>query len=134
MYILRGKLEWFRFEILTERTLLDREGLLDTSCRKELSARAQQEARTTVTQVKTLEATYIHSRPAVDMDGLKAEIAWFGQNCRERGDKYVEEYSKLAIYLLTENGYASLSLQEKADIVKSFGFCKSLIYVGIKKQ
>jgi hypothetical protein len=134
MYILRGKLEWFRFEILTERTLLDREGLLDTSCRKELSARAQQEARTTVTQVKTLEATYIHSRPAVDMDGLKAEIAWFGQNCRERGDKYVEEYSKLAIYLLTENGYAPLSLQEKADIVKSFGFCKSLIYVGIKKQ
>jgi hypothetical protein len=47
------------------------------------------------------------------MDELKAERAWFGQNCREKGDKYVEEYCKLANYLLTEGGYAPISLQEK---------------------
>jgi len=125
VHILRGKLELFRFEILTERAFLVREGLLDTTYREELSARAQQEAKTTVTQVNTLEATYIHNLPATDMEELKAERAWFSQNCRGRGDKYVEEYCKLEKYLLIEGGYAPLSLQEKADIVKAFGFCKS---------
>jgi hypothetical protein len=32
-------------------------------------------------------------------------------------------------HLLTESGYALLTLQEKADIVKAFGFCKSLSYL-----
>jgi hypothetical protein len=127
VYILRGKLELFRFEILTERALLARDGLLDTSRREELSTKAWQEANATVTRLKKLESTYIRSRPAVDMDGLKSERAWFGQHCRERGDKYVEEYSKLAKHLLTESGYVPLSLQEREDIVKAFGFCESPI-------
>ena len=125
VHILRGKLELFRFEFLTERTLLAQEGLLDATYREELSARAQQEAKITATHMKTLEATYIHTLPATDMDELKAERAWFRQTCRGRGDKYVEEYCKLAKHLLIESGYAPLSLQEKADIVKAFGFCKS---------
>ena len=128
VYVLRGRLELFRFEILIERALLSREGLLDTNRRKKLSKKAQQEANTTANQVNTLQATYIRNRPATDMEDLKAERAWFSQNCRERVDKYVEEYNKLANYLLTESGYAPLSLQEKADIVKAFGFCKSPIY------
>ena len=60
------------------------------------------------------------------MDDLKAERAWFVQNCRDRGGKYVEEYGKLATHLLTESGYQPLSLQEREDIVKAFGFCKSV--------
>ena len=127
VYILRGKLELFRFEILAERSSLAREGLLDIPRRKELSSRAQQEAEITGSQVKVLESTYIRNRPAADMDELKAEREWFGQNCRERGEKYVEEYSKLANYLITESGYAPLSLQERRDIVKAFGFCECLI-------
>jgi hypothetical protein len=126
MYILRGKLELFRFEILTERTLLARDGQLDDARKKTLSSKARQEAKVTAVQMGTLEVTYIRSRPAVDMDDLKAERAWFAQNCRERGNKYVKEYSKLAVHLLTESGYVPLSLQERADIVKAFGFCKSL--------
>jgi hypothetical protein len=62
VYILRGKLELFHFDILTERTLLNRKRLLDTTDRKELSAKAQQEARTTATQLTTLERD-IHSQP-----------------------------------------------------------------------
>jgi hypothetical protein len=127
VYILRGRLELFRFEILTERALLIRERLLDTTRRKELSAKAQKEAIVTATRVRTLETTYIHNRPVEDMEELKAERAWFGQNCREKGDKYVEEYNKLANYILTESIYEPVSLQEKADIVKAFGFGKSLI-------
>jgi hypothetical protein len=134
--ILRGKLELFRFEILTERTLLAREGLFNGVRRKELSSKAQQEANATAAQVKTLEVTYLRSRPASNMAELKAERAWFAQNCRERGDKYVAEYSALATHLLTETGYEPLSLQEKEDIVKAFGFCKSLIttVLGSKRQ
>jgi hypothetical protein len=126
MYILRGKLELFRFEILTERTLLARNGDLDEDRRKMLSSKAEREAKATVAQMKTLEARYIRSRPSVDMGDLKAERTWFAQNCRERGDNYVEEYKKLAEHLLTEKGYVPLSLQERADIIKAFGFCKSL--------
>jgi len=125
MYILRGDLELFRFEILTERTSLVRDGILDDTHRKILSNRAQQKANATAALMKTLEMTYIRSRPAENTGDLIAERAWFAQNCRERGDKYVEEYRRLAAYLLTESGYAPLSLQEKADIIKAFGFCKS---------
>jgi hypothetical protein len=128
MYILRGKLELFRFEILNEHKLMARDGRLDDASRKALSSRARQEAKATAAQIKALEATYIRSRPAEDMDDLKAERAWFAENCRERGDKYVEEYDKLAEHLLTESGYAPLSLQERADIVKAFGFCKFIFH------
>ena len=128
VHILRGKLELFRFQILTERTLLNRKRLLDTTHRQELSANAQQEAKKTATQLSILEKTYIYDRRVADMDELKAERVWFSQNCREKSDKYLEEYNKLANYLLTEGGYAPVSLQEKADVVKAFGLCKSLIY------
>jgi hypothetical protein len=125
MYILRGDLELFRFEILTERTSLARDGVLDDTHKTMLSNRAQQKANATAALVKTLETTYVRSRPAENTGDLIAERTWFAQNCRERGDKYAEEYRKLATYLLTESGYAPLSLQEKADIIKAFGFCKS---------
>lgn len=125
MYMLRGDLESFRFHILTERTSLAQDGVLDDTHRRKLSNRAQQKANATIALMKTLETTYIRSRPYENTDDLIAERAWFAQNCRERGGKYVDEYSKLATYLLTESGYAPLSLQEKADIIKAFGFCKS---------
>ena len=127
VYMLRGKFELFRFEILTERASLARDGLLDYRRRVELSMKASQEAMTTVDRLKKLELTYIRSRTAINMVELNAERAWFSQHCRERGYKYVEEYSKLTKHLRTGSGYVPLSLQEKEDIVKAFGFCKSLI-------
>ena len=126
LYILRGNLELFRFEILNERSSMALDGVLDGARKKTLSSRAKQKADATVFQLRALGEAYIRSRPAANMEDLKAERTWFAQNCRERGDKYVEEYNKLATHLLTESGYAPLSLQEQADIVKAFGFCKSL--------
>ncbi|KAH9959727.1 hypothetical protein BJV74DRAFT_872502 [Russula compacta] len=122
VYVIRGKLELFRFEILTERTLSVRDSLLDNTSREQLSAKARQEAVVTAARVRLLEATYMHSRPAADMGELKAERAWFNRNCHERGGKCMEEYNRLAKHLLTESGYE--------DIVKSFGFCKWLIEDG----
>jgi len=131
VYILRGKLELFRFEILNERSSMARDEVLDDARKKTLSNRAKQKAEATFSRLRALEETYIRRRPAAYMDSedLKAERAWFVQNCRERGNKYLEEYNKLAIHLLTEDGYAPSILQEEADIVKAFGFCKSLCYL-----
>ncbi|KAI9445908.1 hypothetical protein H4582DRAFT_515600 [Lactarius indigo] len=122
--ILRGKLELFRFEILAERTLLSRQGLLNNDRRNQLSAKAQLEADTVSREMKRLEITYIRSRPVADTAGLRSERVWFTQNCGEKGDKFVKEYNALATHLRTESGYEPLSLKEKEDIVKAFGFCK----------
>jgi hypothetical protein len=126
MYILRGNLELFRFEILTERTLLARDGVLDDAHRETLSSRAQRKAKATIAQMKALEAIFLHNGDAVDIDYMVAERAWFIQNCRGSGDKYVEEYDKLAKYLLTESDYEPLYLQDKIEILKDLGFRKSL--------
>ena len=126
VYILQGKLELFRFEILSERALLARGGFMDDTQKKTLSSRAQQKAKATVAQMKALEAIYLHDGHAADIDDMIAERAWFVQNCRRRGDKYVEEYDKLATHLLTESDYEPLHLQDKVEIVKDLGSRKSL--------
>ncbi|KAH9048669.1 hypothetical protein EDB83DRAFT_2317412 [Lactarius deliciosus] len=120
--ILRGKLELFRFEILAQRTLLSRQGLLNYGHRNQLSTKAQLEADTASLEMKRLEMTYIRSRPIADTAGLRSERVWFAQNCGEKGDKFVKEYNALATHLRTERGYEPLSLKEKEDIVKAFGF------------
>ena len=103
--ILRGKLELFRFEILAERTLLSREGLLNNDRRNELSTKAQLEANTARLEMKRLETTYIRSRPVANTAEIRSERVWFTQNCHEKGDKFVKEYEALATHLLTEGGY-----------------------------
>jgi hypothetical protein len=123
--ILRGKLELFRFEILAERTLLSRQGLLNSERRAELSAKTRQEAESVKLEMKRLQTTYTRSRPGIsNIDDLKLERKWFLENCQEKGDKFVKEYEALATHLRTERGYEPLSLKEREDIVKSFGFCK----------
>ncbi|KAI9451304.1 hypothetical protein BJY52DRAFT_119999 [Lactarius psammicola] len=123
--ILRGKLELFRFEILAERTLASRQGLLNSDRRNELSTMAQVEANTAGLEMKRLEMTYLRSRPTTNIVELRSERVWFTQNCREKGEKFVKEYNALATHLSTERGYEPLSLKEKEDIVKSFGFAHS---------
>ncbi|KAI9445912.1 hypothetical protein H4582DRAFT_1804013 [Lactarius indigo] len=120
--ILRGKLELFRFEILAERTLLSRQGLINNDRRNELSTKTQLEADTVKREMKGLETTYIRSRPVTNTDEIKSEREWFTKNCGEKGDKFLKEYEALATYLRTEGGYQPLSLKEKQDIVKSFEF------------
>ncbi|KAI9445891.1 hypothetical protein H4582DRAFT_1843114 [Lactarius indigo] len=122
VYILRGKLELFRFEILAERALLSRQGLLNNDRRRELSTKAQVETNTASFEMKRLETRYLRSRPVTDTTQLNSEKAWFTQNCCEKGDKIVEEYGALTTHLRTGRGYEPLSLKEKEDIVKAFSF------------
>ncbi|KAH8998233.1 hypothetical protein EDB86DRAFT_3234341 [Lactarius hatsudake] len=120
--ILRGKLELFRFEILAERTLLSRQGLLDNDRRNELTAKALSESKAANREMKRIETTYTRSRPVANTAELRSEREWFTQNCGEKGDKFVKEYNALATHIRTERGYEPLSLKEREDIVKSFGF------------
>ena len=122
--ILRGKLELFRFEILAERTLLARQGALNDERRVELSAKTEREARSTIEEMKVLQRIYIRSRPVSDTAQLRSERDWFVTNCQEKGNKFVKEYEALATHLRTDRGYEPLSLKEREDIVKAFGFCK----------
>ena len=133
MYILRGKLELFRFEILAEHTILSRQGfqVFNEDRRNELSAKAQLEANTASLEMKGLETTYMRSRPVATTDEIRSESVWFTENCREKGDKFLKEYDALATHLLkaTEIAYEPLSLKEKQDIIKALGFCESSILI-----
>jgi len=120
--ILRGKLELFRFEILAERTVLARQGHLNNDRRAALSAKTKQKANSASLEIKRLQTTYIRSRPVANTAELRSERDWFKDNCAEKGEKFVKEYEALATHLLTERGYEPLSLKERADIVKAFGF------------
>ncbi|KAH9048647.1 hypothetical protein EDB83DRAFT_2676911 [Lactarius deliciosus] len=97
--ILRGKLELFRFEILAQYTLLLQSELLNDDRRNELSTKAQLEANTASLEMKKLETRYLRSRHVTDTTQLNSERVWFRLNCREKGDKIVEEYSALATRL-----------------------------------
>jgi hypothetical protein len=124
VYILRGKLELFRFEILAERALLSRQGHFTEDRRKELGAKAKLEANTASLAMKILERTYMRSRPVTNTAQMRTEKEWFTQHCGEKGDKFVKEYNALETHLRTERGYEPLSLKEMEDIVKAFNFCK----------
>jgi hypothetical protein len=126
VFILRGEFELFRFGILTERALLIRDELLEDIHRQEYSDRAQNRANITATQLKKLEETYISGLSLLSPDRLEPETRWFAQNCRARGDRYVEEYHTLATHLLAKGGYLALPLQERADFIKLFDCCKFL--------
>jgi hypothetical protein len=122
--ILRGKLELFRFEILEERKLLARNGHLNDESRANLSAKTQLEGNTASDEIKILQKAYIRSRPPSNVAELRSEREWFAENCQKKGDKFVKEYEALATHIRTERGYEPLSLKEREDIVKAFGFCK----------
>jgi hypothetical protein len=132
--ILRGKLELFRFEILEERKLLARQGRLNDDSRAELSTKTQLEGNSASGQMKILQRTYIRSRPVSDMAQLKSEREWFAENCHAKGDKFVKEYDALATHLRTDRGYEPLSLKEREDIVKAFGFCKFIFQFSSKRH
>ncbi|KAI9440180.1 hypothetical protein BJY52DRAFT_1178378 [Lactarius psammicola] len=113
-YILRGKLELSSFEILAERTLLSRQGLLDSDRRNELRTKAQLEATAAGLEMKRLETTYLHNLPVTNTTELSSERAWFMQNCRKLGGKFVNKYNALVTYL-TEREYEPPYPKEKED-------------------
>ncbi|KAI0056438.1 hypothetical protein BV25DRAFT_1872764 [Artomyces pyxidatus] len=122
MHNLRAELEQFRFSTLCDRDDLAAKGRLDAEFRQKL-AKGVTELKTHHEEyLKKAMATYLRNRPTATMQELKEERQWFTKNCHDKASKYLEEYDNLKEHILTDSGYTPLSLQEREDIVKAFGF------------
>lgn len=121
VHIIRADLEAFRFDIVCQRDDLSRAGRLDEAQRESLETRVTLNMTIAKAKLRDASTLYIRSRPAEDMEALVEERKWFSENCREKVDHYLEEYERLKAHIATDM-YRPLSLQEKEDIVRAFGF------------
>ncbi|KZT03360.1 uncharacterized protein LAESUDRAFT_366011 [Laetiporus sulphureus 93-53] len=122
VYILRAEFEQFRTQIVEERNELFRTGQLDDARRRELAAKVKGWSTNLLNVVSKYEGEYIRSRPSQNMAELKEELAWYKINCRRKIETWREECGSLERFVLTDKIYQPLSLQEREDIVKAFGF------------
>jgi hypothetical protein len=123
MQILRADLEQFRHDIISTRDELIRTGEWDNVERSKLVSRVQEQEEVAREFLRTSLVEYIRSGRSTNMEMLKEDRTWFTENCRDKATNYIREYGKLEEYLQTDSDYQRLSLQEKSDIVKAFGFC-----------
>ncbi|KAH9934852.1 uncharacterized protein B0H18DRAFT_1114692 [Fomitopsis serialis] len=108
VYIIRSDFERFRAQIVEERAELGRTGDLTAARRQTLALKIRRR---------------IHPQQAVeDMQDLRDEREWFKDNCGRKVERWREECTELEKVMLSDKFYQPLSLQERADIVKAFGF------------
>lgn len=55
---------------------------------------------------------------------------WLTENCGRKVDAWRGECDVLERYMLKDGFYQPLSLQEREEIVKAFGFCEYLVAWG----
>ncbi|TFY69868.1 hypothetical protein EVG20_g2978 [Dentipellis fragilis] len=122
VYVIRSELEEFRFSMLANMKEMAREGHLDAEQRSELIAETKAKRADAEATIKRAETSYIRSQQSSSMSQLKELRQWFASNCRARVDKFAQAYDELAEHIRTNTAYQPLSLQEKMDIVKAFGF------------
>jgi hypothetical protein len=66
---------------------------------------------------------YYQNRPINSRDEMNEEFLWFKENCTSRAKKVFAAYEEIREQVLkAEVFYQSMTLQEKQDIVKAFGF------------
>ncbi|KAJ8454017.1 hypothetical protein ONZ51_g13274 [Trametes cubensis] len=121
---IRFAFELFRWDVKCKRTELLRSGGYTGSEREKLSHEVIKYKNTLLTALERLENAYIRKRPSKTMDDLKDERAWLYKNCRRKVETWVEECNALNEFIVKGGFYQPLSLQEREDIVKAFGFCK----------
>ncbi|GAV98679.1 protein [Lentinula edodes] len=68
------------------------------------------------------EIAYMRSRPAKTFQELREERAWFNEHCRIRMNRCLDEFKELEKHIIQDSVYQAVSMQEREEIVKSFGF------------
>ena len=121
---IRFAFELFRWDVKCKRTELLRSGGYTDSEREKLSHEVIKYKNTLLTALERLENAYIRKRPSKTMDDLKDERVWLYKNCRRKVETWVEECNAFNEFIVKGGFYQPLSLQEREDIVKAFGFCK----------
>jgi hypothetical protein len=127
IYILRARFEQFQFDILSERDVLSRSGLLSLAERERIASLVSDQKNGAMESLKVIESDYIRSRPCTRMEDLREERKWFAENCKARAMEYMSAYENLEEHVKTDKGYQSLSTTEIKDIVKAFGFCTCMV-------
>ena len=83
---------------------------------------AQQRA-TAEEKLFAFKTRYFQHRPIHSREEMNEERLWFQENCTSRAEKVFSAYMDLREQVTKEEVfYQSISLQEKQDIVKAFGF------------
>ncbi|KAJ3852101.1 hypothetical protein EV368DRAFT_65176, partial [Lentinula lateritia] len=68
------------------------------------------------------EITYMRSRPMKTLQKLQEERTWFNANCRIRMNRCLDEFKELERHIIEDSVYQAVSMQEREEIVKAFGF------------
>ncbi|KAH9848820.1 hypothetical protein C2E23DRAFT_738850 [Lenzites betulinus] len=122
LFVIRYEFELFRWQTQCKRTDLCREGTFDADTRKELAHEVQVHKVNMLSAVSELQKEYIRKRPSKTTADMREERQWFDNNCRSKVDAWQKECDTFEEFLLKDGVYQPLSLQEREDIVKAFGF------------
>ncbi|KAI0956522.1 hypothetical protein AcW1_005178 [Taiwanofungus camphoratus] len=122
VHILRAEFEQLRNHLINERTELFRNGRLTDVERRRLAERVKAWSSDMINIVERNEREYIRSRPSQSLGDLIMERTWYNDNCRKKVLRWKRDCDELATFMLVDKVYQPLSLQERQDIVKAFGF------------
>ncbi|KAL1948599.1 hypothetical protein VTO73DRAFT_10405 [Trametes versicolor] len=122
LLVIRYEFEVFRWRMQCKRTDLFREGALDENARNELSREVKAHKSSMSRSLDTVQKDYMRKRPSKTMEDLKAERKWLEEHCCRKVEAWQVECDALEEFLVKGGFYQPLSLQERADIVKAFGF------------
>ncbi|PIL26781.1 hypothetical protein GSI_11117 [Ganoderma sinense ZZ0214-1] len=119
---LRFAFEGFRWKVLCERASLFRAGAFDDAERERLCRNVRNYKRLLPQSVKDLELRYLRARPSETMEDLRRERAWLRENCHAKVEAWERECGKLEEFVDKGGFYQPMTLQEREEIVKAFGF------------
>ncbi|KAL7277033.1 hypothetical protein ACG7TL_008877 [Trametes sanguinea] len=122
LFVIRFEFELFRWWKRCEHALLAKDGKYDGPARDALSEEVRQYKHTLADALDLLRKEYMRKRPMKTMEDMRAEREWISENCGRKVDSWKEECDALEQFLVKGGFYQPLSLQERADIVKAFGF------------
>ena len=127
MVNLRCAFEKDRFDALEERRRIqifsDRSGETQTRLRASLSTNIALRRAAAQEVLLQFKERYFQNRPVSSQEEMNEEVFWFEENCISRAGKVFAAYKDLREQVLkAEVFYRPMSLQEKQDIVKAFGF------------
>ncbi|KAF9805475.1 hypothetical protein IEO21_09037 [Rhodonia placenta] len=122
LYVLRSDFEQFRVRIMEERADCLRRTIMKEGDRNVLAAKVKEKSTYMLNYISKAEEEYIRSRPSQSMADLREERWWFKEHCASKVHRWRRDCEELEKYMLRDTFYQPMSLQEKEDIVKAFGF------------
>ena len=133
MVDLRCTFEKDRFDALEERRRIevsDGDPEYQSRMRADLGTVVAEQRSGARGRLFGLEARYFQHRPINSLDEMGEERLWFEENCITRAEKVFAAYVNLRKAVTKpEVLYQSVSLQEKQDVVKAFGFGTGHSYI-----